>query len=190
MRIAVAGTHRNGKTTLVEAAAQLHPAFSVEPEPYEQLLDSGEVFLDESDPESFLLQLRHFVGRLANTRPNDNVIFDRSPLDFAAYILASDERQLGRRTTFVERGVLEIVSEGLANLELIVFLPLRPKSDTSARRSLRRLADVHLCEIVRSNALGLLEGSQTPTVTELSGSTPRRLAGLLAALEQSAFSFA
>jgi hypothetical protein len=182
MRIAVAGTHRNAKTTLVEAAGNVLVGFTVEPEPYEQLLDSGEAFLDDRDPESFLLQLEHLVARLAETGPGDSLLFDRSPLDFAAYIMASDERQLGVGARRIERNVLELVSEGLAHLELIAFLPLRPRSEQSSQESFRRLADRHLCGIVRSDSLGVLHANH-PAVIELTGSTSRRLAHLMAAVD-------
>lgn len=186
MRLAITGTHRNGKTTLAEAAGLLLPRFAVEPEPYEQLLESGDEFLDDGGPESFLVQLRHLVGRLAVTRPTDDVIFDRSPLDFVAYIMASDELQLGRTRGSIEPGVLELASAGLASLELIAFLPLRREAGPSHRRSLRRLADGHLRDIVLSDSLGLLAAPDAPAVMQLTGSTARRVAELIAAVEPSA----
>jgi hypothetical protein len=184
MRVAVAGTHRNGKTTLVEAAARALPGFTVEPEPYEQLLDSGEEFLDNRDPESFVAQLRHLVGRIAATRPGDNVIFDRSPLDFVAYIMAGEELQIGHAPGSVERDVLESVSEGLAHLELIAFLPVRAESQLSSRRSFRRLADAYLGDAIRTDSLGLLGANAGLEVIELTGSTARRLADLVTSVSR------
>jgi hypothetical protein len=184
MRIAVAGTHRNGKTTLVEAAGRALPGITIEPEPYEQLLDCGEMFLDNGDPESFLAQLGQLVGRLSATRPGDNVIFDRSPLDFIAYIMAGDELRIGRGLRNLEPQVLELATEGLAHLELIAFLPLRAESQPAPRRSLRRLADAHLCDIIRNDSLGVLAAKADLWALELSGSTAQRLRDLVAAVRQ------
>jgi AAA domain len=182
MRIAIAGTHRNGKTTLAEAAGHALRGFAVEPEPYEQLLEAGEDFVDDRAPEAFVRQLEHLVARLSLTQPGDDVIYDRSPFDFLAYLLASDEHQLGRRSASLESGVLHLAARGIASLDLVAFLPLRPGPTMRPRRSLRRLADGHLCDMLRKDSLGLLGHGQAPALIELAGSTSRRLQGLLAAI--------
>lgn len=89
MRIAVSGTHCTGKTTLIEAFIAAHPDFDYEPEPYVALVeDYGEDFSSEPLIEDYLRQLEFYVERVGHYSASDKVIFERSPLDFLAYILA------------------------------------------------------------------------------------------------------
>lgn len=182
MRIAVSGTHRNGKTTLVEAFASAHPDFQVEPEPYEQLLEAGEDFLDHYDPDTFVMQLEHLVTRLSRRTAGDRVIFDRSPFDFLAYVIVSEERRLD--SSSVGPALVEMAARGLNHLDLVVWLPLGSGSGARARRSLRGLVDAQLADIIGSDGLGLLSDHESPRILELRGPTSKRLAGLTAWLER------
>jgi hypothetical protein len=178
MRIAIAGTHRNGKTTLAEAFVRTHAGFELEPEPYEQLLEAGDDFLDHYDPSAFTKQLDHLVNRLARRPPGSDVVFDRSPLDFLAYIAASD-RSSGWHS--IDSDVLELAASGLECLDLIAWAPLASSGRTGPGRSLRISVDLHLAELIRADTLGLLSGT-SPEIVEIEGSTPQRLAQLRAAL--------
>lgn len=183
MRIAVSGTHRNGKTTLVEAFASAHPDFEVEPEPYEQLLEAGEDFLDHYDPDTFAMQLEHLVTRLSRRTAGDRAIFDRSPFDFLAYVIVSEERRLDSWS--VDPDLIELAVRGLNRLDLVVWLPLRSGAGARARRSFRGRVDSQLADLIGSDALGLLSGRESPRILELRGPTSNRLAGLTAWLEGS-----
>lgn len=84
MKIAITGAHCVGKTSLAE---QLHAAsngFLLVPEPYVVLEEKGHSFSETPDPEDFLLQLKHSIEDIY--REEDNVIFDRCPLDLLAYL--------------------------------------------------------------------------------------------------------
>jgi hypothetical protein len=180
MRIAIAGTHRNGKTTLAEAIARARPEFEVVAEPYEQLLEQGEDILDPYAPEAFTRQLEHQVSSLSRCVPGDEVIFDRSPLDFLAYLAATDGTA---GWGAIELDVLEIAAFGLQHLDLIAWLPLNEKGGNEPGRSFRRSVDDRLRSLVVSDPLGLLN-EQKPDLLELRGSTGERLATLLQYLDQ------
>ena len=175
MRIAIAGTHRYGKTTLTEAVARALPGYEVVPEPYEELLEQGEDFLDHYAPETFIMQLEHQVSRLSRCVPGDKIVFDRSPLDFLAYLAASDQTA---RWESIDLHVLDLAAVGLQYLDLIAWVPLREEWAIEHGRSLRRLMDDRLRDLVVSDPLGLLS-AQKPHLLELRGSTSERLAGLL-----------
>ena len=82
MRIAVAGTHGVGKSTLIEEFLRLHPEFEYEPEPYAVMVeDYGEEFSAEPCVEDFLRQLEFNLERLG--QHSENVIYERCPLDFS-----------------------------------------------------------------------------------------------------------
>src|SRR5215203_6027871 len=117
MRIAVSGTHGVGKSTLIDEFLRERPEFLHEPEPYTVLLeDLGEEFSEEPCVDDFLRQLEFNIERLDQHAAGTNVIYERCPLDFLAYIDALDQR-----TT---ETVLGPVTNALHNLELIVYLPL------------------------------------------------------------------
>jgi predicted ATPase len=106
MRIAVSGTHCAGKTTLIDEFLRAHPDFAHEPEPYTVLVeDFGEEFSSEPCVDDFYRQLEFNVDRLRHHSYDERVIYERSPVDFIAYILALkdfntddvDPALLGRR---------------------------------------------------------------------------------------------
>jgi hypothetical protein len=182
MRIAVAGTHRNGKTTLVEAVGNVLSDFAIEAEPYEQLLEAGESFIDDQDPDVFVRQLEFQAARMSNAALGQNVIYDRSPLDFVAYVMALEELQLGCRTA-VEPMILELAASATSCLDLIAYVPLPPEKRPHLRPSFRRLVDAQLADLLRNDLLGLMQHG-APAVIELVGSTERRLEELLVAVYQ------
>jgi predicted ATPase len=92
MRIAVSGTHGVGKSTLIEEFLRVHPEFVHEPEPYEVLVeDYGEEFSAEPCVEDFLRQLEFNLERVGQHEQQENVIYERCPLDFLAYLTALHE---------------------------------------------------------------------------------------------------
>lgn len=183
MRIAIAGTHRNGKTTLAEAIARARTDFAVVPEPYEQLLEQGEDFLDHYAPETFTRQLEHQVSCISRCVPGGRVVFDRSPLDFLAYLAATDGTA---GWGAIDSDVLEAAAFGLESLDLIAWLPLNEERRDEHGRSLRRLVDDRMRDLVVSDPLGLL-GAQKPDLLELRGSTAERLATLFQYLDRFPF---
>ena len=93
MRIAVAGTHASGKSTLIADFLAAHPEYEHEPEPYEWLDED----LEAPDAGSFFRQLQLAVRSSGEHPPGARVIAERSPLDFLAYIMALDELGRGGR---------------------------------------------------------------------------------------------
>jgi hypothetical protein len=84
MRLAFSGSHRTGKTTLVEAIAQLLPDHEMFVEPYHLLEDDGYELSDPPTREDFERQLRLSIELIVASPPN--ALFDRSPVDFVAYL--------------------------------------------------------------------------------------------------------
>lgn len=186
MRIAISGTHRVGKTTLVEAFAAARPEYRVEPEPYVALVNEwGEEFDDDLAFEAFERQLRYHGERVSTLTSEPNVVFDRCAADFLAYMKASAVRELSGEQ--LPQEAIGIAQQALEEIDLIVHLPLRLSRGLAADdegESYRRRVDHYLDGLLAEDALGLFGNGSAPRVLELGGSTRRRLGRLLAYLER------
>src|SRR6185369_3196180 len=159
MRIAVVGTHGVGKSTLIEEFLRVHPEYGHEPEPYTTLIeDYGEEFSAEPCAEDFLRQLEFNLERVGQLAATENVIYERCPLDFVAYLNA-----LGASKT---DSLMDRVSEAMQQLDLIVYLPLADAANTDEFPKLRRTMDQHLSELLTTANV---------TVVEATGTTAQRL---------------
>ena len=164
MRIAVSGTHGVGKSILVDEFLRVHPEFVHEPEPYTVIVeDFGEEFSAEPCVEDFLRQLAFNIDRLHQHAPGENVIYERCPVDFLAYIHALDPE--------IADGLRDEVSEAMRHLDLIVYLPFENhfiREDEFPK--LQRAMDHTLSAVFRDNEVGT-----TNSVVEAEGSTAQRL---------------
>ncbi|CAM3182054.1 AAA family ATPase [Corallococcus sp. ZKHCc1 1396] len=115
MRIAVSGTHRTGKSTLVDELSDLLPAYVTVDEPYHQLEEEGHAFAETPSVEDFEAQLARSIANL-DEAPAD-VVFDRCPVDFIGYLLAHEDRD-----AFDIEAWLPRVRGALRKLDLIVLV--------------------------------------------------------------------
>ena len=190
MRIAVSGTHCCGKSTLIDAFLLNHPDFSHEPEPYIVLQEEyGEDFAAEPSLDDFHRQLEFNVQRLRCYHFGERVIYERSPVDFLAYLMAINDLQRDATNTRIIEDSLDVVIEAIQLLEVIVFLPLDVDDDVifgtpdSEDLELRRAVDSRLANILNGDDLDLFSASG-PKVLEAHGSTTQRLQTLEAFLSK------
>ena len=177
MRIAVLGTHCSGKTTLIDDFVAAHPDYLREPEPYEWLED-GEPFSDEPTVDDFRRQLEISVERLTSYEPGINVIAERSPIDFLAYMLAlSDLKREGRDCERIVSAA-ELAAEGMHHLDLLVVLPLNDRDGIIAPDAedpeLRDAMNDRLLDIITDDEYALFR-SGSPRVIEIQGTRSQRL---------------
>ena len=176
MRIAVSGTHCSGKSTLVEEFLLRHQSYKYEPEAYEALYELADDTYPESTAESFFAQLEYHVNRLQLYREGDRVIFERSPLDYVAYLNAfSSLRRSSADSDLATRSV-SIARDAVRLLDMIVFLP---GSEIDAVNddddpALRDAVDTLLEDYLINDALRVFADS-SPYVVELTGSINARL---------------
>jgi hypothetical protein len=182
VRIAVSGTHGSGKTTLVEDFAAAHPGYVHVPEPFETLSERGVAFSDPPTVADYLEQLESSIATLHGRESEADVIFDRCPLDFVAYLSV-----LGRRAgseAFDVDSVLEDVADAIDTLDLIVFLPLPPGGAMEAEYpALQRAVDRELRSILRDDSLSLF-ASGKPRLVTLGGAPGERLQALERAISR------
>lgn len=179
MRIAVSGTHCSGKSTLVEDFVAAHPEYLHEPEPYEWLQELyGEVSAEEPTVDDFYRQLELSVDRLRRYGPDANVIAERSPLDFLAYLQATIDLGRAGRDCALIASTAELAAAGLAHVDLVVLLPLNDTDQIVAPEEenleLRDAMNERLLDIVASDPYSLL-GNGQPRVIEVQGTRGHRL---------------
>ena len=145
MKIAVSGTHRTGKTTLIEALADVLPSFKVFKEPYQQLAADGHVFAAMPSLEDFELQLERSIESLIESE--GNCLFDRCPYDILAYLLSHEDSKAFQIDKWLPR-----VEEAVQLLDLIVFVPIEEQDGivelNPDQDDLRQRVDEELTEIV------------------------------------------
>lgn len=122
MRIAVAGTHRVGKSTLIEALEERLSEFRVVDEPYLLLEEEGYEFASPPSLEDFLEQLRRSMELLEDEEGARDVLFDRCPLDFLGYLLTHEDSD-----AFDPEEWLARIRSTLQTLDFVVFVPIEER---------------------------------------------------------------
>lgn len=138
MRVAFAGAHRTGKSTLIEAVAERLPGYEVVDEPYYLLEEEGYELSDPPVMEDFERQLRRSLEAIRAA--SASTLLDRSPLDFIAYMRALDD-ELDLDDWIPD------VREAMEVLDLIVVvtietpdrIPVPPHEDACFRRDVDAL---------------------------------------------------
>jgi predicted ATPase len=122
MRIAVTGTHRVGKSTLIEALEERLAEYRVVDEPYLLLEEEGYAFASPPGLDDFLEQLRRSLELLEDAKGARNVLFDRCPLDFLGYLLTHEESDAFDLEEWLAR-----IRSSLQTLDLVVFVPIEER---------------------------------------------------------------
>lgn len=170
MRVAFSGSHRVGKTTLIEEVARQLPAYAIIDEPYRVLEEAGYEASDPPSVEDFEQQLRTSV-ELVGTSPA-NALFDRCPLDIVAYLEA-----IG--------GDVEVdeIRDAMTALDLIVVVPIEVPDRIAVAdhedARLRRRVDERLQRLTLDDP----HGFEIPTL-EVRGSVDARAAQVLEAVRR------
>src|SRR5580692_11285126 len=87
MRVGISGTHGTGKTTLAEALCAHLPGHVAADEPYDLLEEEGYEFGFPPSPDDYRALLARSLRCLSDPLPG--IVFDRTPLDYLAYLAAT-----------------------------------------------------------------------------------------------------
>jgi hypothetical protein len=150
MRVAFSGSHRVGKTTLIEAVAESRPGYVVLDEPYLSLEEEGHELSDPPCLADFERQLARCL-ELTRAAPAD-ALLDRCPLDFVAYMETLGEADAAE--AFADE-----IRDAVERLDLIVVVPIEePERIALAAHEdgrWRRRVDARLRPLVLDDLLGL-----------------------------------
>ena len=174
MRVGVSGAHGTGKTTLVqELCGHLAGHVPVD-EPYFLLEEEGYEFGFPPSLDDYRAQLRCSLRLLGSAAPR--VVFDRTPLDFLAYLAA-----LG--ASVEDEADPAVLRSALARLDVLIVTPLTPETERVLPRpdlpQLRETMNGVMLDLLSSDPL---EAWGDVPVIELGGPLDRRLEAVLAAV--------
>ena len=186
VRIAVSGSHCSGKSTLIEDFLAVHHDYLHEPEPYEWLEDMyGEAVAAEPTAADFYRQLEISVDRLQQYARGTNVIIERSTLDFVAYLIALADLGRAARDCVLIAAAADLAAAGIANVDLLVVLPLNSTDRIIAPESedleLRDAMNDRLLELITDDQYSLC-ANNTTRVVEICGQRRERMRALEDAL--------
>jgi hypothetical protein len=174
MRVGVSGTHGTGKTTLVDALCARLPGHTSAGEPYLLLEDEGHEFGFPPDAEDFRALARRSVQMLSG--PAADVVFDRTPLDYLAYLVA-----LGADPEYEADPAA--LRSAVGRLDLLVLTPITAETEQVLPAAelpvLRARMNAALLELVYADPL---QAWGDVPVIELTGPLSQRPAAVLRAL--------
>ncbi|MEU1391913.1 MULTISPECIES: AAA family ATPase [unclassified Nonomuraea] len=178
MRVGISGAHGTGKTTLVESLCENLPGHVMVDEPYYLLEEEGYEFGFPPSLEDYRAMLARSVRSMTSPLPAAGVVFDRTPLDYLAYLAAMGADPSGEAGTAGLRAAF-------AGLDLLVVTPVTAETERALPAAemlgLRSRVNDALLDLVYDDPLGAWE--DTP-VLELSGSLDGRLGAVLSTLGQ------
>lgn len=174
MRIGISGAHGTGKTTLVEALCAHMADHAAVDEPYYLLEEEG--YESEYPPSTKDYRAQLTRSLLALRSPTEGVVFDRTPLDFLAYLCAQG-------VDFEGAADHASLRSALTSLDLLVITPITPETEqilpTAEMLRLREAMNGALLDLLYGDPLQLW--GDVP-VLELNGPLDQRLEAVLAAL--------
>jgi hypothetical protein len=177
VRIVVSGTHASGKSTLVSDLALALRGYAQLPDPFE-LVDHANAV----GAASFGQQLIVTAERLVDLPPGCDVVAERGPVDFLAYLAASADLGRGSVAPDLMASLRAVTAEAMGHVDLLVVLPLEPPDaiwvpdDEDPR--LREAMDAHLLDLVEDDDLVGSVGR----IVEVTGPPELRLSRVVAAV--------
>jgi predicted ATPase len=176
MRIGISGTHGTGKTTLAGALCAHLPGHLAADEPYYLLEEEGYEFGFPPSTDDYRALLARSLRSLTEPSPRSGIVFDRTPLDYLAYLAATGadtEREADTPT----------LKPALASLDLLVITVITPETEqtlpTPDMPELRTRMNDALLDLVYADPLDAW--AEVPLL-ELAGPLETRLPAILTAL--------
>ena len=189
MRIAISGTHSQGKSTFVHDWIKHHDHYIREEEPFRALHEEGYDirFRQESTKLHNGIQTNYNIRRLMSyQQDSDCVIFDRCPVDYIAY----SQYTANYGTTDINNEFVESlaarVRDSLQNLDLLIFLPITSQWPVAMENDeirpidlpYRDEVDAIFKQIYREERFSVMPINNPPVFLELWGGREDRLNSL------------
>jgi hypothetical protein len=178
MRVGISGTHGTGKTTLAGELCAHLPGHVTADEPYYLLEEEGYEFGFPPSPEDYRALMARSLRSLGSRPRPPAVVFDRTPLDYLAYLTATGADPLAEAGSAALR-------PAFASLDLLVITPITAETEqvlpAAELPELRSQMNEALLELAYGDPL---DAWGDIPVLELTGPLDGRLDAVLAALGQ------
>jgi len=178
MRIGISGTHGTGKTTLAEVICAHLPGHITADEPYYLLEEEGYEFGFPPTPDDYRAMFARSLRSLTEPSPLTGIVFDRTPLDYLAYLAAT-----GADADAEREADAPALKPALASLDLLILTVITPETEqslpTPEMPGLRARMNAALLDLVYADPLDAW--GEVP-VLELDGPLDNRLPAVLTAL--------
>ena len=125
MRIAICGTLNIGKSTCISDFISKYPKFNYDKNSYRQTLQAKNLpHNKKTNKKTQWLILNNMLDNLKLYKYEDNIIFDRSPIDNLVYSLRSYNKGASDIDNSFIQDCLPLIKESMSYLDIIIFLPL------------------------------------------------------------------
>ena len=186
MRIAISGSHSQGKSTFVSDWIKQNPEYILEEEPFQVLDREGYDirFRQESTRLHNGIQMYYNISRLMHYRERgDCVIFDRCPVDYIAYSQYTADHQTTDIDDAFVKSLAPRIRESLQQLDLLIFMPITSQWPVAMENngirpvdlSYRDEVDSIFKQIYRHERFAVMPTVNPPLLIELWGAREDRL---------------
>lgn len=141
MRITLSGTAGQGKTTLLQAFIDKWDMYETPEVTYRSLIKKGAHSKDTNKETQWSI-LNHMIDQIEKYSADDNVIFDRGPIDNLIYSMWSYHKgESDIDELFIEK-CIPVVRESMKLLDIIFYIPLTNASESTIEDDGSREVDV------------------------------------------------
>lgn len=124
MRIAFSGTANTGKTTLVRDFLTMWPMYSTPEKSYRNLIVNNEITHSKHvTKEGQQAILDFMIESMKGKTTEDNVVYDRCPLDNIVYSMWANEKNVSDIDDEFISKCISKVRESVKNLDIIFWVP-------------------------------------------------------------------
>jgi len=129
MRIAISGTANVGKSTLIKDFLKNWPTYKTPESSYREFFKENKYSHSKNcNKEGQWAILNHMIDEMQKYGKDDNVIFDRCPLDNLIYSLWSCEKSASDIDEEFLAKCIPVVKESMKHLDVIFFVPISKSS--------------------------------------------------------------
>lgn len=149
MRIAISGSACQGKSTLIDDMIKTWPMYKRSNESYRSVIKEKNLPLnDKTTKDAQWTILNCLLDDIKATSKNDNIIFDRCPLDNIVYSIWSNSKNATDVDDDFIKECIPLIQESMHALDIIFFTPITKFSPIpkEARES-RNIDETYIKEI-------------------------------------------
>jgi len=129
MRIAISGTANVGKSTLIKDFLHNWPNYRTPESSYREFFKENKYPHSKNcNKEGQWAILNHMIDEMQKYSKDDNIIFDRCPLDNLIYSLWSCEKSASDIDEQFLAKCIPVVKESMKHLDVIFFIPISKSS--------------------------------------------------------------